>query len=318
MVSLEEEVKKLFKDKPELLKGNYDGAMDGAIEILREMKDPKTNRTRWRVPTIRNRVDVFLKGLGIKKSSGEILSGEGDASKKPAVEIEEAGIGRHPTDPFAAKDGKQIVPKDADVWKNVTQSVGSNSEVLAKISEENTAFRKEMLAKISEDDKKSIAFRAELIGIVTGLKEGLVTAVEEVKRDVSSRIESLPKLAADEEKYDEIMLKQPVIDLIKEGVVEGNLAEDSEFIENLITDKKELEEEVKPYRALIEVLVKAGGKIPLLMSYYDDKMGYKQLSGRLGVNLKSLILGVAIGAGVLGLIWFLVSFFAPVVTPVIP
>lgn len=318
-MNLEDEVKKLFKDKPELLNINYEGARDKAIELLRVMKDPKTKNKRWHVPTIRNRVELFLKEAGVKKSSGEILSGEGDASKKPAVEIEGAGIGRHPTDPFAAKDGKQIVPKDADVEKNVTQSVGSNNGVLTEISEENATFRKEMLAKISEEDKKSIAFRAELIGIVTGLKEGLVTAVEEVKRDVSSRIESLPKLAADEDKYDEIMLKQPVIDLIKEGVVEGNLAEDSEFIENLITDKKELEKEVKPLRNLIKVLEEAGGKIPLIMSYIDGELGYQGVKrGRFGVNLKSLILGVAIGAGVLGLIWFLVLFFAPVVPPVIP
>lgn len=300
MVSLEKEVEQLFRGKPELLAMDVEEAREEAVNVLREMKDSKTNKKRWHVQTIRNRVDAFLRNLN-KTKEDIVVPEKVEKKESPPLKVEGQELEKKPVDPFAIKE-EVMKATEKDITFTIT------AEVYKKISEENKIFKE------------------ELLGIVKDMKTGLVDAVKEVKKDVAGYVEKLPALDVVESKYDEIELKQSTIEHIKDGVNAGEFGEDSDYIDSLIKSKGEFEEEISPYRHLVDIVKKAGGKLLLKLTYIDGEMGYEEYvppvastlkHGKFGLNRRSLLVGGSIGVAVGVLITLVVSVFINM-TPVAP
>ena len=309
-MTLEDIVEKLFVDNPDL-------SEDEAVKTLKEMKDPKTNKSMWKSATIRNRVNTHL-----RKNGGDtnILI---DESNKPPVEtmgsgsdlkVEGKEIERHkPKDPFAIEQTDATdVGKIVDQMKDEENTVDIDElkiEIVDDVS-------KKVLEQVSTDAK---SFKEETISIIGDLKSSMVDVITDMKKEmVDIQKQNLPNYEPVVE-YDDIKLKKSTIDIIQKNTEEKELKEESEYIDSLIENEKEYTSILQFYHKLIDLTKGAKKGVQLRLFYENDKLSYdKKPVGRFGISLKSLLAGVGIGVVIVIAIILIYTALTGTPPPILP
>ena len=275
MVALEDVVEKLFGEDAELKKllaGDPREAERIAVEKLKAMTDPETNRPRWHTSTIRNRVEGFLRkqemGPGETKTSAPPEAKTADAA--PRAEAEGRDIRKHP-DPFADRD-----EPTADTGMNLDKRIGDAAKrVYDQISEENTAFKN------------------ELLGITSDLKSAMVGAFKDLKDEMTSAMKRLPAVEA--VPYDDMELRKSTIDSIRKNSTAQKYGEESDYVDDLMKTKEDYDAISKPYNHLVEMTKGRERGVLLKLFYREGKLLFEEQKAELGrLGMKSLL---AIGAG---------------------
>lgn len=306
-MALEDIVEKLFIDNPDL-------SEEEAVKTLKEMKDPKTNKSMWKPGTIRNRVDVYLR----KKKDG--ANTYLDKSDKTPVEIrgsesdlkiEGKELERHrPKDPFATKSEENVEEK-VDQMKE--------GETILDIEQFKKGLVNDISKKVFEQvstDTKS--FEEEMISVVSDLKSSMVDVITDMKEEmVNIQKQGLTTYEPIVE-YDDLKLKQSTIDAIHKNTEEKELKEESDYIDNLIENEKEYASVSQAYHKLIDLAKGAKNGVRLrLFCNADGKLSYnKEPVGRFSINPKNLIAGIAIGIPIGIAIWMICTSLTAVPPPI--
>ena len=316
-MTLEDVVEKLFADNPDL-------SEDEAVKKLKEMKEPKSNKSMWKATTIRNRVNAHV------RKNGKGINIFNDASNKSPVEtkgfesdlkIEGKEIERHrPKDPFAIKPEENVGEK---VDKIVGEKVDKMKEMGATADVEQ--FKKGIIDSVSEKvlelvSAETKSFKEETISIVSDLKSSVVDVITGMKEDMI-KIQKQGLTAYEPVvEYEDINLKQSTVEAIQKNTEEKELEEESEYVDNLIENEKEYTSVLRVYHKLIDLAKEAKDGVQLRLFYRDDKLSYeKKPVGRFGISPKNLfIIGIAIGIGICTIIWLIYPMLTSVPPPISP
>ena len=142
-MTLEDIVERLFTDNPNLKE-------DDAVNKLKDMKDPKTNKTMWKAATIRNRVTTHLRKKG-GEYSAPIESPAETKKSESNFKIEGEKIVRHrPKDPFAVKS-EVPVEVEGDANQNISVKTEVDTDQLKKEIADDVS--KKVLEQVSIDAK---------------------------------------------------------------------------------------------------------------------------------------------------------------------
>ena len=293
-MTLEDIVEKLFTEHPDLKE-------DEAVKKLREMKDPKTNRSLWKAATIRNRVDTYFR----KKRDASDTSIETPVETKGSgsgLEIEGKRIERHrPKDPFAIESEVNVEEKVDQMEgreKLVDKSKKGFPEQDAEQFKKGIAYdvSREVLEQVSAETK---SFKEEAISIIGDLKSSMIDTITDLKKemiDMQARI--LPTYEATE-RYDDLELKQSTIKAIQKNTEEAELKEESDYIDNLIKSEKEYTSISQTYYKLVNLAKEAKKGVQLRLFYENDKLSYdKKHVRRFGISPKNLAAGILIGIAI--------------------
>jgi len=314
-MTLEDMVEKIFSSNPNLKE-------EEAIKKLKEMKDPKTKKVMWKAATIRNRVNTY-----VRKNRGDtnILV---DESNKPPVEIKEFGSnGDNKTIEEPIQEGKGQIKDPFAIEQTNSTDVGKIVDQMK--DEENTVdideLKMELFDSISQkvseqvsDEMKS--FKERIVGIVGDLKTSVVNKITDIKNDIKNMQSHNITTYEPVIEYDDIKLKKTTITSIKDIVEERELNEESDFIDSLIDCEKEYLSVMGIYNKLIDLAKEAKNGVLLRLFYENDKLSYnKKTVGRLGINPKNLIAGIAIGIAIgitIVLIYHELTTVVPIPTPI--
>lgn len=317
-MSLGDIVEKLFADNPDL-------SEDEAVNKLKEMKDPKTNKSMWKAATIRNRVSAHLKKREGRFHDAGLVKSDSDGNAahiESPVEIKESGsdlkiegkeIERHkPKDPFAIK------PEE-----NIEEKVDQMKEGIKTAAYDEQRFKKEIVDDVSrkvleEVSAETKSFREETISIIGDLKSSMADVITGMKEEmVNIQKQNLPAYEPVAKYYD-LALKESTIKAIQENTKEKELEEESEYIDNLIKSEKEYTSVLKIYHKLIDLAKGAEKGIPLRLFYDNNKLYYDKKHVGRGISLKTLIGGVAIGIPIGIVILLIYTALTSVPPPILP
>jgi len=318
-MSLGDIVEKLFADNPDL-------SEDEAVKTLKEMKDPQTNKSMWKAATIRNRVNTHLKKKEgrfhdtrpVKSdSNGNAAHIESPVETKGSgsdLEIEGKEIERHrPKDPFAIKPEENVEEKVDQIKEGVKTAVYDEQRFKKGIVDD---VSRKVIEQVSAETK---SFREETISIIGDLKSSMVDVITGMKEEmVNIQKQGLPAYEPIVT-YNDLELKQSTIDAIRKNTEEKELEEESTYIDNLIENEKEYTSVLKIYHKLIDLARGAEKGVQLRLFYDNNKLYYdKEHVGRFGINLKTLIGGVAIGIPIGIAIWLIYTSLTSVPPPILP
>lgn len=296
MTSLEDIVNQLFEEQPAL-------SGDEAITKLREMKDPDTNKARWKTVTIRNRVETYLRRREIEKGVGEdntqpptsapetalpLATAKeidtevttGDMTKEPAVETK----GTVPEEPRLAVEGQQLSRKPVDPFSPPITRKELDEKLRSTITEVTTTcanLKKDMVDLVST--------------LKTDVKNAIIDVVTQLKQDVKQMVGTVPQYES--VKYTNIELRQNTADALAD-YCSNNEKEISDSIDQLIINENEYTTIKEPYQHL-EELAKKSTKGTLLRVYSEnDKVCFDEQKTGQGIPWKYIALGIGIGIGI--------------------
>lgn len=305
-MSLGDIVEKLFADNPDL-------SEDEAVKTLKEMKDPQTNKSMWKAATIRNRISAHLRKKkelpNTHIESPVEIKGSGSDLRIEGKELE-----RHkPKDPFATKSEENVEEKVDQIKEGVKTAVYDEQQFKKEIADD---VSRKVLEQVSAETK---SFREETISIIGDLKSSMVDVIIDMKEEmVNIQKQGLTTYEPIVE-YDDLKLKQSTIDTIHKNTEEKELEEESTYIDNLIENEKEYTSVLKIYHKLIDLARGAEKGVQLRLFYDNNKLYYdKKHVGRFGINLKTLIGGVAIGIPIGIAILLIYTSLTSVPPPILP
>ena len=288
MVRLEDTVAKLFSEKPNLTR-------DEAVEELKKIKDSKTNKCPWHVPTIRNRVDSYL----AKKKQPE---------QKIMLDQSEGTAPESKAEPKTVIEGKELTRRRPDMFeagmKEMTP-LNLNDVIAKQISEMTTPYFTSF-----QNDMKGI------LDITISLKDALKHFTEDNENEIRLLREDFDRKLAqvkqgiglqEETEYDEIELRKSTIDSIKEAMMVEGWDELSDYVDNLQKLSKEYtphaRASIESYKTLVHAVQEAGGKLILDCSLdKDEKLAITVAKLR---RKKTLLAGIGIGATIVAVVVYL-------------
>ncbi len=302
-MTVEDIVEKLFAENPDL-------SEDEAVKRLKEMRDPKTNKSMWKAETIRDRVSRYFRKRERMDHAAHIESpvdarGSGSKLKEEGKEIE-----RHkPKDPFAIKPETNVEDKVDQITdkRPIADTEQFRREIVDSVS-------KKVLEHVSTDAK---SFRDEIVSIISDLKSAMVNIITDIKKDISNlRTQGIPAYEPVIQ-YDDLKLKQSTIDAVQKNTEEKELKEESEYIDNLIENEEECASILRIHHKLIDLAKDAKNGVQLRLFYENDKLSYdKKPVGWFGINPKHLIAGIAIGIPIGIIIWLICTVLTAAPPPI--
>ena len=227
---LEYVIEKLFADNPDLSRNE-------AIKRLKEMKDTETGKSLWKAHTIRCQIGTYFN----KKEKGDhAVHVESPVETKrygSDLKIEGKELERHrPKDPFAIEPDGNVEEK-ANQMKAMEIAV-ADEQVSKKESIDDVS--KKVPKQVSTDAKP---FRDEILSIISDIiaevrKEFIDDRKEilDLKKEVSNlRTQGIPTYEPAIQ-YNDLRLRQSIIDTIQKNTEDRELEEESEYIDILIAN----------------------------------------------------------------------------------
>lgn len=319
MTSLEDIVNQLFEEQPAL-------SGDEAIAKLKEMKDPDTNKARWKTSTIRNRVETHLRHKETEKDAeGDTAqppsstadptippataeeTGAGaatyeiDESKNPAVETR----GAVPEELQLKTEGRQLSKKPADPFKPTPTSQEIDERLKSTVAEMAT-LKKDVLG---------------LVGTLKNdMRNAITDAVSQLKQEVKQIAGTIPQYEAVQ--YTEIKLRQNTADALADYCSDNEFKESSEGIENLIASEEKYAKIKKSYQHLVELAKKSAKGTVLRVYSENEKVSFDELKRGQGISWKTVGISIAIGIGIGIAVVFIINLatgcLCPTDIPILP
>lgn len=306
---LEYVIEKLFADNPDLSK-------DEAIKRLKEMKDPDTNKCRWKARTIRSHIGTYFNRKEKDAHAVHVESPVKTTDPESNLKIEGKEIERHkPKDPFAIEPDGNVEEKVYQIKdkRPVADTEQFKRDIVDDVS-------KKVLEQVSTDAK---SFRDEIISIISDIIAEVRNEFSDDRKRISNLKEEISNLRTQGiptyepiVKYDDLELRESTIATIHENMEEKELKEESEYIDNLIKNEKEHVSVLQVYHKLIDLAKEAKNGVQLRLFYENDQLSYnKKPVGRFGINPKHLIVGIALGIPIGIAIWLICTALLAVPPP---
>jgi len=222
---LDNMIEKLFAENPDLSKNE-------AIKRLKEIKDPDTNKYRWKANTIRSHVGTYFNKKERGAHAAHVESPVETIEPRSNLKIEGKEITRHkPKDPFAIEPDGNVEEK-ADQIKDkrpVTDTEQFRREIVDDAS-------KKVLEQVSMNVKP---FRDEILSIISDIIAEIREEFTNVEKEISDlRTQGIPACEPII-KYDNLKLKESTINEIQKNTEEKELKEESDYIDGLIKNEEE-------------------------------------------------------------------------------
>ena len=263
-MSLNKEIEKMFNETPNLSEKE-------AVNQLKKMKDPDTDKKLWKATTIRNKVRLFLLRRG-KKDSAKPVGKTVQVSSSESKEKET----KH--DPFKTDESVDKPSKEIDI-------------VLMKKDIDNQIMDlKTDVVDIVKD------FKSEVVYVVDGLKQDMKT----FRKDIVSYTPVV--------EYDDLKLDATLIDRIQDNMSDTDFGDESDYLKDLLNNHDKYKESHDKYDKIENIVRSSKNGIHIV--FENGKIAFEEIKkGRLGLNLRSVLIGAVVGGAVASLVTYLLCAF---------